>query len=334
MVEVIGDHDLNLEKLQRVLVVAPHPDDEVLGCGGFISVLKREGLWVGVIFITRGEKASDPKTRTEEALAVKDLLGYDMVEFWNYPDGDTANHKREIKERLKAFLIEREIDLALCPAPYDFHPDHRNLGEICFELHLELYPKRFAFYSIYTNLIGNFSVDVSKEVQKIRDCLKLYKYSTKEVPEVVETSITYRRFNACILRYKGSYFESYLLLRKDWDAKEFIKYLVGEFFTGDCMFYNYTEVKHVHHVIGYASYLEERIEMLNSTLSKLEEKHMQIEEQYAKLMDRCKELEKELYTIKGSKFYRVMKSYYKIRDRLLPPNTRLRKVYDRLMGNV
>jgi LmbE family N-acetylglucosaminyl deacetylase len=331
MVEIIGDHDIGIDALKRVLIIAPHPDDEVLGCGGVISSLKEVGLWVGVLFITKGEKGFlNPAVRMEEALAVKKLLGYDIVEFWDYPDGNTRDYKKNVKESLKSFLLKEEVDLALCPAVYDFHPDHKTLGEVCFELHEELYPKRFAFYSVYTNLLGNFNVNVSKHIQKLKECLNLYKSSIKEVPEIIEASLIYRKFNACILRRKESYFESYLLLKRDWNSREFVSYVLGEAFARGDMFHHYTEVKHIHHIIGYANYLEEKIRTMALTL----DKYAQLEEQYIELVEKSKRLERELDAIKSSKFYKIMKGYHKVKDKLLPQSTILRKIYDRLMGNI
>ena len=40
--------------MKRVLVVAPHQDDETLGCGGLIARKRYEGLPVHVVFITDG----------------------------------------------------------------------------------------------------------------------------------------------------------------------------------------------------------------------------------------------------------------------------------------
>jgi LmbE family N-acetylglucosaminyl deacetylase len=91
---------------QRILVVAPHPDDEVLGCGGLIATAVRQGAMVRVVFLTSGDgypaaatllcrstpKADDflalGRMRMEEARRAAHALGLsdtDLV-FLGYPD--------------------------------------------------------------------------------------------------------------------------------------------------------------------------------------------------------------------------------------------------------
>lgn len=92
---------------ERVLVIAPHPDDEVLGLGGTIASLRREGHQVLVVFVTNGDanqaakklftvnpfrRAEDYRAlgyrRQKEAVAALRLLGVpkNAVLFLGYPD--------------------------------------------------------------------------------------------------------------------------------------------------------------------------------------------------------------------------------------------------------
>lgn len=55
MLAVVDDSsDLNLTARERIVVVAPHPDDESLGCGGLIASARRRDIVVWVIFVTDG----------------------------------------------------------------------------------------------------------------------------------------------------------------------------------------------------------------------------------------------------------------------------------------
>src|SRR5688572_20113856 len=80
--------------MANILVLAPHPDDESIGCGGTIRKHVVDGDTVEVIFATSGEKGGHgipPKeagrTREREGLDATAILGCSRTEFWREPDG-------------------------------------------------------------------------------------------------------------------------------------------------------------------------------------------------------------------------------------------------------
>ena len=50
------------------MVIAPHPDDELIGCGGFLIKKKNEGSLVGIIYLTDGRSTSGWKNAPTEIL--------------------------------------------------------------------------------------------------------------------------------------------------------------------------------------------------------------------------------------------------------------------------
>ena len=46
-----------MSKFKNILVVASHPDDEVLGCGGTLHKLKKEGAKISALFLSDGESS-------------------------------------------------------------------------------------------------------------------------------------------------------------------------------------------------------------------------------------------------------------------------------------
>ena len=71
--------------MERVLVIAPHTDDEVLGAGGAIIKHVDNSDYVCVCFVAIREKPSK-RVQHKEAYTAKEVLGYNDVTFLDLPD--------------------------------------------------------------------------------------------------------------------------------------------------------------------------------------------------------------------------------------------------------
>nr|WP_205480211.1 PIG-L deacetylase family protein [Sphingomonas arenae] len=116
--------------MRRVVVVAPHPDDEVLGCGGTIARLADEGVDVHVVIVTRGEPpafdaAFVVQVRREAAEAHR-RLGVGQSHFVDLPAArlDTVG-QAEVNARLAAVLDKIGPDTLFLPFFGDIHRDHQ-----------------------------------------------------------------------------------------------------------------------------------------------------------------------------------------------------------------
>ena len=77
-----------------VLIIAAHPDDEVLGCGGSIAKFSKEGIKVTVAFLADGESSRGNSknyddlilNRRQNAKKALNILGCNSIEFLDYPD--------------------------------------------------------------------------------------------------------------------------------------------------------------------------------------------------------------------------------------------------------
>ena len=125
---------LVLPKGRESLVVAPHPDDEVLGAGGLLQTLGRRAE-IEVWAVTDGERsdvgvpAEDlRRIRTEESLTALSRLGLSAAPRMrlSLPDGSVADHEAELTDRLAGRLSPDSV----CFAPWegDGHPDHDACG--------------------------------------------------------------------------------------------------------------------------------------------------------------------------------------------------------------
>jgi len=118
-----------------VVVIAAHPDDEVLGVGGTMAILAAAGARMRLVAVTDGEGShpdADPaaiaRTRTAETAAALDVLGasgIDVVRL-RFPDTGLAEHEEE----LAGALGEQCAGFGVCLAPWeaDVHADHEAAG--------------------------------------------------------------------------------------------------------------------------------------------------------------------------------------------------------------
>jgi len=115
---------------KNILILAPHPDDEVLGCGATIKKLSKDGNQVFVLVSSRGSKRLYDQTKVEavrnEAHEAHALLGVTKTFFLDFPapELDTvplADISREISKVISDF----QINVLYLPHRGDIHNDHR-----------------------------------------------------------------------------------------------------------------------------------------------------------------------------------------------------------------
>ncbi|WP_083298794.1 PIG-L family deacetylase [Stenotrophomonas sp. HMSC10F06] len=128
---------------QRLVVVSPHPDDEVLACGGLMALAHQSGLRVMVVSVTDGEACypdqpawSPERLRTARAAELDDALhclglsGAERIS-WHIGDGEVTANEAWIAAQLAA-VLQRD-DLVLAPWRFDGHPDHEAVARACLQ---------------------------------------------------------------------------------------------------------------------------------------------------------------------------------------------------------
>jgi LmbE family N-acetylglucosaminyl deacetylase len=130
------------------LIVVPHMDDEVLGCGGTIALLPDKANW-HVVYATDGMGSPEPvlpwrdkvspalgQIRQDEARAALAVLGIpaNNVYFLNIPDGRLRHFPQGLQEALAIWVDELQPDHLLVPFRYDRHPDHLALNRAATQL--------------------------------------------------------------------------------------------------------------------------------------------------------------------------------------------------------
>lgn len=187
----------------RVLVLAPHPDDETLGCGGAIRLYAESKKDIKVVFLTSGDKA-DPShrlsqqafqkphitdyslMREREAEKALHILGVADYEFLRFPDRGLAAHRAEAGELLLKIADGFRPDIVYSPSMIELNPDHRTAAGLAIELQKAMRPAdndgtpfSLIFYEVTTPLRPNLLVDVTPVYEKKKKALKEYRSQLK-----------------------------------------------------------------------------------------------------------------------------------------------------------
>jgi LmbE family N-acetylglucosaminyl deacetylase len=176
---------------ETVLVLAPHMDDEVIGCGGTLAKHVARGASITVVFLTDGGAggtvaAADRSgesligTRKREAHLALSALGIQRCEFLDAEDGRLISTPA-LAEKLRAIILSGRFDLLYLPFFLEEHPDHRAASQILLDatrgtdLRLQCLG-----YEVWTALFPNCLVNIDDTAQLKRDALSHYRSQLAE----------------------------------------------------------------------------------------------------------------------------------------------------------
>lgn len=203
----------------RVLVFAPHPDDEVFGCGGLLAAYQADRVPVDVVVVTSGDFGEHGRdgaaARESESRAAADMLGVGSVSFWREPDRGVQFNERTVEAAREA-ISQSGADLVLAPSVYEIHPDHRAVAWIVIEAARRLVDTnrrlRVALYEVGTPLHRvDVLVDISQWAQAKRAAAACFR-SQLALQGYDEQILALNRFRAYTLGSEVNLAEAYRLL--------------------------------------------------------------------------------------------------------------------------
>jgi LmbE family N-acetylglucosaminyl deacetylase len=117
---------------RRVVVLAPHPDDESLGPGGTLALLAQQGCDVHVVCVTDGSASPGTgltpsevgRSRRREMVRACELLELGRLTFLDLPDGSVARHVRSLATALTSLQTQLDAEAVFVPWAGDGHADH------------------------------------------------------------------------------------------------------------------------------------------------------------------------------------------------------------------
>lgn len=150
---------MDAPKADRITVIAPHPDDEMLGPGGVLLHAIKSATPVHVIYLTSGKF---PEEIENETKSIGNKVGY-TCQFLRLPLGAIPNDEKTVSLLAKALESSNPRALFL-PFLFDDHDEHRRANELLLKAHDRgLLSKKIEIwgYQVYTALPGNVVIDIT-----------------------------------------------------------------------------------------------------------------------------------------------------------------------------
>jgi LmbE family N-acetylglucosaminyl deacetylase len=209
---------------ENALVIAPHPDDESIGCGGSIARHTKAGSRVKVIFLTDGSEGDfegrfGPEyvaVRRECALKALHHLGVEEYEFWHGPDRQLQRMEGEFVRSLISAVRFSSSSLVYAPSPFELHPDHRSAFSFAWRLSCRI-PVKLLLYEALVPLYPDTLVDISREWPEKRRAIESY-WTELEYNDYLSKMEGLNRFRTMTLGAQVSHAEAFLLIDKGRSA--------------------------------------------------------------------------------------------------------------------
>ncbi|MCF6158421.1 MAG: PIG-L family deacetylase [wastewater metagenome] len=160
-------------KEKRVIVLSPHPDDDIIACGGTVYKYHLMGSEITVVYMTDGRKGNHQYKEEELVLIRRDeaqkaaaAVGINKLIFLNNRDSELALSRKTVKE-LFEILMNHKPEAVFLPFFLDNHHDHSATSQIFLSAASSLASCVCYLYGIWTPL-PTFNV-----ISDITACLEM-----------------------------------------------------------------------------------------------------------------------------------------------------------------
>lgn len=311
---------------KRVLILAPHPDDETIGCGGTIALYALQDTDVRLIVISDAKKLSSDLTNSNDLMAIRraetiqasKVLGIQEVLFWDFPDAELDLFTTEIWTKVDAFTREFLPDIVFAPSPIDHHKDHIAVAGVALRFIEERCNTSIAFYEVYQPIRFNLLIDISRTMIQKEKALAVYRHSLQHNPDLYCEAVKgLARFRMLFTQEEG-YFEAFWFISKPLSRSELLSWVTYGFCCEDPQKFLLPQLK--------------TLDTLLFELKKVNEAVGVKDAEICALRDQKERYESDRRQIEKSLFWILFKRIYQIRDILFPEGTMCRAYYKKLVS--
>ena len=168
--------ELECPDKERVVVIAPHPDDDVFGAGGTIMKAVDRGAEVTVIYVTDGHSDAERAAQIkQDAVRVCGEIGATPA-FLGLQTRNISLAEPATNDRLASLIRESDPQAIFITFLLDDHDDHRRVNQLLMAVAggLELRDVEVWAYQIYSTVIPNVVVDITEQVQRKQETMRMW----------------------------------------------------------------------------------------------------------------------------------------------------------------
>ncbi len=173
---------------KNILVLSPHPDDDIFGCGGMLHKQHQGGSVITSVYMTDGRKGGEGNpeelvwTRREEAKRAAAIIGINETIFLDNRDGELICSADSVS-KMTSILDTVRPDAVYLPFLLDNHPDHLATNDIFVTAVGQFKSELMCYgYEVWTPLAApNCVVDISKELSVKLTAIKQHESQLKDI---------------------------------------------------------------------------------------------------------------------------------------------------------
>jgi LmbE family N-acetylglucosaminyl deacetylase len=209
--------ELRAVERSRLLVVAPHMDDDVIGPGGTLALHRQKESSINVVFCAAGATPEQDATRKAEARAAAELMSFERVEWLDLPEGSLSPNERALASGLARLIEEIRPAQLFCPYPADHHRDHSAVAlALASAIEQTAWSGEVWSYEVWSPLWPNVAVDITSVTDIKRKAIDVYASQVAGL-HYTEGTLGLNRYRG--LRVYVDYAEAFFVA----EAKEFVK---------------------------------------------------------------------------------------------------------------
>jgi LmbE family N-acetylglucosaminyl deacetylase len=173
---------LDLSGHHRIMILSPHPDDDVIGCGGVIRKAVQNGAEIKVVYLTDGRFGNNSyseeelvKVRKAEALDGLRVLGCGDAVFFDNPDMGLQVDEKNV-DKLHGLLEEFRPTALFIPSFHEMPPDHQITAHLAahalkrYEGNVQCYG-----YEVWVPLIPSILVDITDVIDNKVEAIRQHR---------------------------------------------------------------------------------------------------------------------------------------------------------------